>query len=265
MSTDREQLIEEAAKAAREVMARQGVYTHRQERGRTIDEVIADVVLAVFEKAYTPTDDEWADDESEPEQTCAACGRDDVLTESLPYDDNGVGGVVCWGCAAVGVVRRTVQGEPTHDEREAIMNALLNELGWDWDEVPEEHIPSTREILGDMADRVLAVADRFRPTPSELSEALEAMTAEKEKWRKRCAEETIAWADEAAETQRLRSDACTVQGEPAGVAALEAFLGKLAGSGAYTLNFGSANELFEDIVRVLRRDIEALRAAGGAS
>lgn len=57
----------------------------------------------------------------------------------------------------------------------------------------------------------------------------------------------------------------TVQGEPSGIAALEAFLGKLAGSGAYTLNFGSANELFEDIVRGLRRDIEALRAAGSVS
>lgn len=38
--------------------------------------------------------------------------------------------------------------------------------------------------------------------------ALTAMTAEKEKWRIRCAEETIAWADEVAANHR------TVQGEP---------------------------------------------------
>lgn len=51
---------------------------------------------------------------------------------------------------------------PTDDERTAIVDALLDELGWEWDEVPEEHIPSSRAILGDMADRVLAVAAGFR-------------------------------------------------------------------------------------------------------
>lgn len=60
---------------------------------------------------------------------------------------------------------------PTDDEREEIIGALLDELGWEWDDVPEEHIASSREILGDMADRVLAVSAGFRrsevPKPSE--------------------------------------------------------------------------------------------------
>ena len=51
---------------------------------------------------------------------------------------------------------------PTDDEREALIGALLDELGWEWDEVPEEHIPSSRSILADMADRVLAVTAGFR-------------------------------------------------------------------------------------------------------
>lgn len=40
---------------------------------------------------------------------------------------------------------------------------------------------------------------------------LAAMTAEKEKWRVRCAEETIAWADEATDNRRLHAEP---QGEP---------------------------------------------------
>ncbi|MEW2011513.1 hypothetical protein AB0300_18820 [Microbacterium sp. NPDC078814] len=44
-----------------------------------------------------------------------------------------------------------------------------------------------------------------------LRDELAAMTAEKEKWRIRCAEETIAWADEATENRRLRRES---QGEP---------------------------------------------------
>lgn len=57
-----------------------------------------------------------------------------------------------------------VQGEPSDAQREAIIDALLDELGWEWGEVPEEHIPSSREILGDMADRVLAVVAGFHRT-----------------------------------------------------------------------------------------------------
>lgn len=69
---------------------------------------------------------------------------------------------------------------PTDDEREAIIDALLDELGWEWDEVPEEHIPSSRAILGDMADRVLAVSAGFRrpvqgePTDAQVLAALNA-------------------------------------------------------------------------------------------
>jgi uncharacterized short protein YbdD (DUF466 family) len=57
-------------------------------------------------------------------------------------------------------------------------------------------------------DAVLAVV--HRATQSE-HEALLAMTAEKEKWRIRCAEETIAWADA---TERADALHRTVQGEP---------------------------------------------------
>ena len=60
--------------------------------------------------------------------------------------------------------------EPSEADREAIIDALLDELGWEWNEVPEEHIVSSREILGDMADRVLAVI-AARQTTHEPSEA----------------------------------------------------------------------------------------------
>ncbi|KAB1867318.1 hypothetical protein [Microbacterium algeriense] len=45
--------------------------------------------------------------------------------------------------------------------------------------------------------------------------------------------------------------------------ALEGFLGKLAGDGAYTLDFSSAANLHDHIAQLLKRDIAALRAAGG--
>ncbi len=53
------------------------------------------------------------------------------------------------------------------------------------------------------------------------------------------------------------------QGEPSDAQALEGFLGKLAGSGAYALDFTSAESLHGHIVWILKRDIAALRAAGG--
>lgn len=53
------------------------------------------------------------------------------------------------------------------------------------------------------------------------------------------------------------------QGEPSDAQALENFLGKLAGDGAYTLDFTSAASLHGHIVSLLRRDIATLRAAGG--
>lgn len=52
------------------------------------------------------------------------------------------------------------------------------------------------------------------------------------------------------------------QGEPSDAQVLEDFLGKLAGDGAYTLNFTSAEALHGQIVSLLRRDIGALRATG---
>ncbi len=52
------------------------------------------------------------------------------------------------------------------------------------------------------------------------------------------------------------------QGEPSDARVLEGFLGKLAGDGAYTLDFSSAASLHDHIVRLLKRDIAALRAAG---
>lgn len=52
------------------------------------------------------------------------------------------------------------------------------------------------------------------------------------------------------------------QGEQSDAQALEDFLGKLAGDGAYTLDFSSAASLHGHIVHLLKRDIAALRAAG---
>lgn len=64
------------------------------------------------------------------------------------------------------------------------------------------------------------------------------------------------------ETMTLISHA-EPQREPSDARVLEDFLGKLAGDGAYTLDFSSAASLHDHIVRLLKRDIAALRAAGG--
>lgn len=90
---------------------------------------VVTATLVVFEEAHTPAN------VSEP-------GKTDIPSTQM-----------------------SVSGQtPTSDEREAIIDALLDELGWEWDEVPEEHILSSREILGDMADRVLTVLAGFNRT-----------------------------------------------------------------------------------------------------
>lgn len=69
---------------------------------------------------------------------------------------------------------------------------------------------------------------------------------------------------------RLRTDRQNRSGEPpyepqgdaSDVQALEAFLRKLAGDGAYALDFSSADALHGHIVHLLKRDIAALRAGG---
>lgn len=63
----------------------------------------------------------------------------------------------------------------------------------------------------------------------------------------------VKLADELAAGFRRRSEA----------SALERFLGKLAGSGAYTLDFSSAEALHGHIVSLLRRDIAAAQIPGG--
>jgi len=148
---------------------------------------------------------------------------------------------------------------PTDDERGAIIAALLDELGWEWNEVPEEHVPSSRAILGDMADRVLAVSAGFRrseepSTPARVTIAHEGGNT------------VTGTLDEVLNHGHLKPGwryVGTAQGEPSDAQALEAFLGKLAGDGAYTLDFSSAASLHDHIVRLLKRDIAAMRATGG--
>jgi len=41
------------------------------------------------------------------------------------------------------------------DERDSLVTTLRNELGWDWPAVPDEHIPSADEVIGDLADAVI--------------------------------------------------------------------------------------------------------------
>lgn len=59
------------------------------------------------------------------------------------------------------------------------------------------------------------------------------------------------------------ADIADPQGDPSEAHALENFLGKLAGDGAYALDFSSAESLHVHIVSLLKRDIANLRAAGG--
>lgn len=114
----------------------------------------ARAALAVFEKAHTPT--------------AGSCW--DAAPRVVREGECDPMPTLCELTAGHTGAHRSGQTEwmhsrphtPTDDEREAVITALLDELGWEWDEVPEEHIPSSRVILGDMADRVLAVSAGFR-------------------------------------------------------------------------------------------------------
>lgn len=167
-----------------------------------------------FEQTHTPTDDELVQ---------RALRTADSLDKTLPGDSD----IEAWSDgerfttddlrALAAGFRRTVQDEPAGDEREAIIDALLEELGWEWDEVPEEHIPSSKAILGDMADRVLAVSAGFRrtaqgePTDDEqFAKSFGGWTPDEVARNPRAAAEVI---------ERLRSRVIdgfrrTVQGEP---------------------------------------------------
>lgn len=143
---------------------------------------------------------------------------------------------------------------PTDNEREALIEqATWALIEWDTDTadrgVRDEHYRDRRadvervfpllfrrsEVPESSAEPLLAelsawkkhtgdtaLANLLGRTESALHRSgveLAAMTAEKEKWRIRCAEETIAWADEATENRRLLASGS--QGEPSDAQAEE--------------------------------------------
>ncbi|MDR2294703.1 MAG: hypothetical protein LBE05_05815 [Microbacterium sp.] len=152
---------------------------------------------------------------------------------------------------------------PTDDEREALEQVVAPIL----DAAMGGYSSGTYDDYA-ITDAVLAAG--FRRTvqgePSPDAQALladaDALVASWDRKGSWSADSPVGMVMQLA--RALRAAVVSVQGKAPGVEALEAFLSKLAGSGAYTLNFGSANELFEDIVRALRRDIEALRAAASS-
>lgn len=46
---------------------------------------------------------------------------------------------------------------------EAALDAALADLGWDWNAVPEEHVPSAREALRSTVVAALTAADAVPP------------------------------------------------------------------------------------------------------
>lgn len=71
----------------------------------------------------------------------------------------------CVGCRCGAPERRATGQEARQDGREALARVLGEELGWDWEAVPEERIPGSAEILLDLADAILAAGYRKQPEP----------------------------------------------------------------------------------------------------
>lgn len=130
---------------------------------------------------------------------------------------------------------------PTDDEREALLAALHakgfsgngEEIGWDEVVIMVDEVP----------DIVFGVGFRRTEVPEPKCEHGTSLTELCE------------------HVERLVN--AEPQGEPSDARVLEGLLGKLAGDGAYTLDFSSAASLHDHIVRLLKHDIAALRAAGG--
>lgn len=168
---------------------------------------------------------------------------------------------------------------PTVDEREALARVIRNA---DRD-APN---PWSRGL----ASAILAAGFRHSEAPEPSAEEPECF-AEKPDWpehwttndklrdlharwheqkgnllgREECGYERCEFWDAAEFTLRLADVPIAgreSQGEPSDAQALETFLGKLAGDGAYTLDFTSASALHGHIVSLLKRDVAALRAAG---
>jgi hypothetical protein len=55
------------------------------------------------------------------------------------------------------------------NEREALIAAINRELDWHWDAVPREHVPSSLEVLGDIADAVHAEGFRLQRPHTDAS------------------------------------------------------------------------------------------------
>lgn len=83
----------------------------------------------------------------------------------------------------------------TDDEREASLDSerLRQIAEWLRMEIGHEDTAKRVDLIADRHDRL--AAGFHRSVQGEPSDALEVMTAEKEKWRIRCAEETIAWTE----------------------------------------------------------------------
>ncbi|PRB08599.1 hypothetical protein CQ047_12015 [Microbacterium sp. MYb72] len=188
-----------------------------------------------------------------------------------------------WVIRLVAEVRRLRRTEvpepPTRDEREALIAAVQHEPDWDTAErgkpmlcscgqsIPE---PDWDAVYMHRADAVLAAGFRRSEVPEPSAETEDEIGPEE---CKACGELNTECRCE------LDYEACCgspsgrhfthcptyrpePQGEPSDAQVLETFLGKLAGDGAYTLNFTSAEALHGHIVSLLKRDIAALRAAG---
>lgn len=208
---------------------------------------------AVFEKAHAPTDDErealrvaspvtWGWD------ACVVCGSRDVTDRGMVVMASKADG------AYVGRVAWCDGSQECRDDLRQAGASMLTE---------------------DQAEAVDA-ALRHSPTPTDderkvLDRAVRGVTWNASNYPRR-AQPHILGADigplttkivEAVESAGFRrSEVPEPQGEPSAAHVLEDFLGKLAGSGAYVLDFTSAVSLHGHIVRILKRDIAALRAAG---
>lgn len=248
--TDREELIEEAAEAFGGLTSPTYGAAPGWERAEVYEGVTR--VLAVFEKAHTPTDDE--------REALARIVKDIAIKWGGPSmaefaDTPPIRKHYATADAILAAgFRRSEVPEPSADEQEC------DQCGEVFSEHSCKPIPSCIHLPASVGGRLAqgealldelsawqkhtgdtALANLLRRAAVQFA----AMTAEKEKWRIRCAEETIAWADEATENRQLLT--AEPQGEPSN-AQVNAFIRAINAEGSV---------LRGEVVRI------GLRAAGG--